>query len=451
MKMKKGFGILLSLALTARAGEWRVARDLLGESSETAVAAVTLDAHVFKNSQPGWADVRVLDSEGRDVPRVIQPERNYTFEERHTPRAAKITQLEQMPDGGLAVVCEIERTNAVSLTQVTVHTPLRDYEQTMTVTVPGPDGAWLPVREAEPLFDYSRFADVKKETVELPSLTNRLFRLVIGQADDKVFSTYTTLTEASEEGQTAVRRSFKRYRVERRPFRIDTVTFCDTERNAVAKERKRERITVSGVQVTEDAKNKATVLTFEAGHCPAVGVALVPEQQNFERQVTVECFASGNWRMLGRGALSRVRLPGVAPRERLALDFPETRAGQVRVRILNDDNPPLTFAAESVNLLVQTYRAAFIAEKGQRYRLVYGDPRVTDAPVYEQSVTTFLCGGQEALAWSLATAPEGAVTYGAGVRLRQLLAKRGMLLLSILVMTALGGLILRAVRHVERR
>ena len=76
------------------------------------MAAVTLDAHVFANSQPEWADVRVLDGAGREVPRVILPERDYTFEQRHTPRAAALKSLEQLPEGGLAVVCEIERTNA---------------------------------------------------------------------------------------------------------------------------------------------------------------------------------------------------------------------------------------------------------------------------------------------------------------------------------------------------
>lgn len=131
--------------------------------------------------------MRVLDGAGREVPRVLQAERDYVFEERHTPRVAKIKRLEQLPGGGLAVVCEIERTNAVSLTQVMVRTPLRNYEQTVMVCVPGPGNTWRQVRAAEPLFDYSRFADVKKETIDLPGLTNRMFKLVIGQADDKVF------------------------------------------------------------------------------------------------------------------------------------------------------------------------------------------------------------------------------------------------------------------------
>ena len=433
----------------ARAGEWLVTREIVGETSETAVAAVTLDAHVFANSQPEWADVRVLDGAGREVPRVILPERDYTFEQRHTPRAAALKSLEQLPEGGLAVVCEIERTNAVSLTQVTVRTPLRNYEQTVTVCVPAADGTWLPVKRAEPLFDYSRFADVKKETVEFPALTNRLFKLIIGQADDKVFSSYTSLTEETEGGQT-VQRLFKRYSVEKRPFRIDAVTFRDTERVATSKE-KRERMAAANVKVAEDAARKTTLVSFDTGLRPVVGVALDPEQKNFERRVIVERPVPGGWQSVAEGRVTRSRLPGQAPHESLEIVFGEVRAEGLRVQIRNDDNPPLTFGAEGVTLLRQVYRAVFIAEKGERYRLVYGNPLVAAAPVYEQGVTAYLGGGQQAAAWRLAPAPEGEVAYGAGLRARQFLARRGMLLLSVLVMAVLGTLILRAVRHVEKR
>jgi len=442
--------IVLLAVGTACAGEWRVAREILGEAGTTAVAAVPLDEHVFANSQPEWSDVRVLDGAGRQVPRVIQAERDYTFEERHTTREAKLKSLEQLPEGGLAVVCEIERTNAVSLTQVRVSSPLRNYEQTVTVYVPGPGNTWRQVRTPEPLFDYSRFADVRKETVDLPWLTNRTFKLVIGQADDKVFSSYTSLTEENDGGMTT-QRTFKRYSVETRPFRIDAISFRDTERAAVADKQRVERITVSDPVVTEDAERKMTVLTCAAGRWPVVGLALNPDQQNFERKVTVECPAPGGWRLIGNGQLSRSRLPGMKPSERVEIGLAEVRADRLRVQVRNDDNTPLTFGKEGVALLRQAYSAMFIAEKGERYRLVYGNPEVKGPPVYEQSVTAYLRSGQKAARWRLSPAPVGAVTYGASVRTRQFLARHGMLLLSLAVMAALGVLILRAVRHLEQR
>ncbi len=442
--------VLLSFCLAAGmacAGAWHVTRPLSGAAVEEAtVVAVPLDEHVFANSLPDLADVRVLDAQNREVPRVIQAERDYTFEPRHTPREARIKSIEQLPEGGLAVVCEVERTNAVSLTRLTVRTPLRNYEQTVTVYTPGAAGAWLRAKGAEPLFDYSRFADVKKETVDLPALTNRLFKLVIGQADDQVFSSFTALEEDNVGGVTA--RQFKRYSVERRPFRIDAVIFRDTERVAVAKE-KRARVAARGVAVTADAGSKLTVLTVKTGRYPVAGLAFDPEQQNFERQVTVECPAPGGWRTVAAGVLSRSRLPGVPPRDNLEVGFGEIRAEHVRVRIRNDDNPPLTFREGGVTLLRQAYGVVFIAEKGQGYRLAYGNPEVKAPPVYEQGVTAYLRGGQQAAVWPLASAPDGDVAYGPGVRVRQFLARHGMILLSVLVMAALGLLILRAARHVE--
>ena len=449
MKKLRGAVVLTLVAAASAAGEWRVERELSG-AAETAVAvAVALDAHVYANSLPDLADVRVLNQAGREVPRVILPERDYTFEERHTPRAARITRLDPLAKGGLAVECELERTNAVSLTQVRLSTPLRNYEQTVTVFVPEPEGAWRPLKAAEPLFDYSRYADVSKATVDLPAVTNRQFRLVIGQADDQVFSSYTSLTEEHAGGQTT-QRLFKRYSVESRPFRIDAVSFRDTEWLAVPNTKREERVAARGVAVEEDAGQKATLLTFEAGRAPVIGIAVAPEQQNFERRVTVEAPAPGGWQKIREGRVMRSRLPGVAPEERLEVALDETRAERLRVRIHNDDNPPLTFGDGGLSLVLHRYCVAFIAEKGERYRLVYGNPEVQAAPVYEQGVTAYLGRGQKAAEWALAPAPEGAVTYGAAVRVKKVLTRYGMSLLSVLVMAALGVFILRAVRHVEK-
>jgi len=436
-------GAMVSAACAVSAGEWRVARDIAGETEAMAVAAVTLDEHVFVNSLPGFADVRVLDREGREVPRVIQAEREYAFEERHTPRAAKLKSLEQLPEGGMAVVCEIERTNAVSLTQVTIRTPLRNYEQTVTLYVQDGAGGWQPVKKAEPLFDYSRFADVKKETVDLPVLTNRLFRLEIGRADDRVFSLYTAVTEEAGRGQ------IKRFSVEQRPFRIDAVIFRDTEQVAMAKDR-RERIGVRDVKVTEDAGRKGTLLEFGVAWQPVVGLVFNPAQQNFERAVTVEGLGAGGWHSVSEGRVSRSRLPGMPPHDQVELGFAEVRAERLRVWVQNDDNPPLTFGEGGVSLVRQAYRVAFIAEKGQRYRLVYGNPEVKAEPVYEQGVMAYLNSGKKSAEWRLALPPPGEVTYGSGVRLRQFLSKHGLTVLSVLVLAALSLLVLRAMRHVGK-
>lgn len=449
MNILRGAAVLALVAAASAAGEWRVEREISGAAETTVVAAVALDAHVYANSLPDLADVRVFNQAGREVPRVILPERDYTFEERHTQRAARITRLEPLAEGGLAVECELERTNAMSLTQVRLSTPLRNYEQTVTVFVPGPEGAWRPLKAAEPLFDYSRYADVSKETVDLPAVTNRQFRLVIGQADDQVFSSYTSLTEELAGGQTT-QRLFKRYSVESRPFRIDAVTFRDTERQAVANTKREERVAARGVAVEEDAGQKATLLTLEAGRYPVIGIEVAPEQQNFERRVTVEAPAPGGWRKIREGRVMRSRLPGVAPEERLEVALDETRAERLRVRIHNDDNPPLTFGDGGLSLVLHRYRVAFIAEKGGRYRLVYGNPEIQAPPVYEQGVTAYLGRGQKAAEWALAPAPEGAVTYGAAVRVKKILTRYGMSLLSVLVMAALGLFILRAVRHMEK-
>ncbi len=444
----KGFSqaaVLTLAAGAALAGEWRVSRTIEGETQTPRVVSVPLDGHVFANSLPELADVRVLDQDGREVPRVILPERNYVFEARHAVREARIRKVETRADGGLAVECEIERTHAVSLTQLTIRTPLRDYEQAVTVYVPDARGGWRVVKAAEPLFDYSRFADVKKETVDLPKLTNRLYRLEIAQADDRVFSSYTSMTE-EQKGAETTRHVFKRYQVERRPFRIDRVSFRDTEQVAVADEKRLDRVAVAGMILKEDRERKRTVMTVDTARAPVAGIALLPTQQNFDRPVTVEGAASGGWRVVGHGRVARVRLPGLKPEERLELTFPEVRTERLRITVGNDDNPPLNFGENGITLLLQRYLVAFIAEAGIRYRLVYGNADAA-APVYEQGVTAYIARGQKAAEWALSAAPQGNIPEGPAACAQRFLARHGIKVVSLIVMVALGLLILRAVRH----
>lgn len=446
MKTDMVCGALLLAVSAAGAGEWHVLRPIVGDAVERAtVVAVKVDEHVFANSLPDLADVRVLDARGREVPRVIEAERGYAFKERHAPLAAKVRSVEQLPEGGLAVVCAVELTNAVSLTQLTVHTPLRNYEQTVTVYVPAEGAAWRQAQAPEPLYDYSRFADVRKESVALSGLTNKLFRLVIGQADDRVFSAYASVTE--ETGGAAEARQTRRYEVERRPFRIDAVTVRDTARVAVPEQAVEAVAAAREVSVKEEAEQKTTVVTFATRWQPVCGVELNPGEQNFERAVTVECPAPGGWREVGAGRVVRSRLPGLS-RQETELRFPEVRAERLRVRVRNDDNPPLTFGAGSVACRRQAYRVSFIAEPGAAYRLAYCDPAVKGQPVYEQGVTAYLTRGLEAALWRLGAAPEADVAGGGRSGVRRFLEKHGLKALSALVLAVLGLLVMRAVKHV---
>ncbi len=448
LKLWRAVFAIAATAATGAAGAWTVSREIVGEAASTQVVAVPLDDAVFAVAQDALADVRVLDAGGREVPRVIQPARDFTFERRDTPRMARLEQVEPLPDGGLAVVCKLDGTNRVSLTKMAVHTPLRNYEQTVTIQVMGPDGAWIPAKAAEPLFDYSRFADVKKEAVDLPGLTNRVFKLLIDKADDAIFSAYTSMSEETG-GDKAVRSVVKRYDVERRPFRIDAVEFWEAHEVAVAHPRL-QRIAIDAAQVSAQTVEKTTTLIVPAGRHPVVGVALAPEQQNFERRVSVEVPAPGGWRMIAQGVVARVRLPGMPDQDRRNVSLPEVRAEQLRMTIANDDNPPLTFGEGGVTLVRPAYALAFIAEKGERYRLVYGDPSPVRPPVYERGVVTYLDQGRTAATWMLADAPDGPVAYGAFVRIRQFLASHALTLISLLVMLVLGLLILRAAKT-ERR
>ncbi|MEI7899249.1 MAG: hypothetical protein WCK89_03285, partial [bacterium] len=79
MRPNRISAMLALVAGVACAGEWRVTREIAGKAETAAVVAVKADEHVFANSLPDLADVRVLDAQSGEVPRVVEAERGYAL------------------------------------------------------------------------------------------------------------------------------------------------------------------------------------------------------------------------------------------------------------------------------------------------------------------------------------------------------------------------------------
>jgi hypothetical protein len=85
------------------------------------------------------------------------------------------------------------------------------------------------------------------------------------------------------------------------------------------------------------------------------------------------------WVDIGQGGLSRVKF-GSYHNETLGLSFPEQREKEYRIVIRNEDNPPLKITG--VKAKGNIYRAVFLAEENETFRLGYGSDEV-DPPNYD--------------------------------------------------------------------
>jgi hypothetical protein len=176
----------------------------------------------------------------------------------------------------------------------------------------------------------------------------------------------------------------------------DRIEILDASTRPEERRRPREATLAPRLTRAEDVAARETILTLDLGarHQPFRGVRLDVSDPAFFRGVAIEARvdpapgAGGErslplaWRYLGEGAIYRYEDQGEA-RECLRLDV-SGRERVLRLRIRNRNDRPL--ALRGAIALVPVERLVFEARAGGRYRLRYGDPRLS-APGYDLART----------------------------------------------------------------
>jgi len=439
--------VCVSLAASASGGSLR--REIIGQSSNGAiVVSVELDSHIFNHTQTGWADLRVIEREsGSEVPRLVEPLRSFEQISNDVRRSVVIRQIEQLPEGGLSASCRCAGDRNDSLRALTIETPLTDYEQSVQVLLQDESGIWQSHGPVQLIYDYSRYADVRKNRIDFPAFTNKNFKLVFGKADDQLFSRQLTITE--EHDATATKeREIKRYQVEERPFRIDRIIGYDKKLSMAQGQIMTTELPLPQFSSKTSSRKGETHLTIDTCRWPLVALRVAPVQQNFERSVILAKPAATGWETITRGKISQIRLPGMAGHDARTIAFGETRADKLRLTIENHDNPPLTFKPESLSARRIRYQMLFIAEPGCEYSLCYRHPEPQPMPRYEENILLYLREGRSAVTWKLGAAPSvSAVSLW--LRLRYFVVGHAMLLASLAIMVVLALLLVQAARKMK--
>ncbi len=155
---------------------------------------------------------------------------------------------------------------------------------------------------------------------------------------------------------------------------------------------------------TEEANPSTTILTFNACHVPAMGLATSFPDTNFSRRIRVERLTNGRWREFARGQIKVLDLPGQSV-YRQELHWPVSeQAGLCRLVIDNGDSPPLKGdETKLLRLLVRPEEVVFLAEPDERYSLDF----VKDArrPRYDEALASYLNENRETLLGHLEVDP----------------------------------------------
>ncbi len=308
---------------------------------------------------------------------------------------------------------------------------------------------WKPLATEGLVFDYSRYMDIGNQDVRLPKNDFRELKIRIAGIADEQESPFRELAKRSRRGSEVERMEWTS--LERRPFRIDRIELWREDREKLSEREKKAAYDPVEWKVEENAADKTTIVNVSTRREPLTRLTLAASSRNFSRPVEVQApvvrGVRTDWVPIGHGQIMRIDLPGYS-KESLNVDFGQRREAQYRLVIRNDDNPPLSITG--VEAQGNVYRAVFLPEAEQKYRLAYGSDEA-EPPKYETAAILAALRPQETPnEGKLGAQTANAAAGGCPWTFRKLVNNPWLLGVVVVVLaSALGWALFRAVRRID--
>ncbi len=346
------------------------------------LVSVTLDSHVYAHTTGNYADLRVLDPAGTEVPFLMEKAAEIVRHADLQYRTVAIKSLETLPDNQISILIDVPpeiKTPAA----IRFQTPLQNYEKKVTIFGrPNTSTEWELLLDAQPIFDYSQFADVRRASLELPTAAPpRQLRIVIGEVTDVQESAMLKLRREMTPGHADL--TEETVNLLRRPFRIDRLEIATrTEYRQVRQYLKQDYPAPAAFQMVQDGKD--TRITLSMQNEPLTEFIFTIAERNFRRPVTLQLPSPGPGqpsRIVAEHVLYQLQYQDFSQRD-LTISFPERRMTQCEVVVRNGDSPPLTVTG--IDARGQVYRLVFLARPASgTWQLLYGEPQQSRPPAYD--------------------------------------------------------------------
>lgn len=340
MMRRRGAGLVL-LAFVAASAQlpltwqhWQYSAPIEGPSARTpGLVGVTLPAAVMSRAAAGWADLRVIDAQGAEVPYVLWARLGgRSVEHRPTrfldPSASPGQYAEAIVDAGAGSQVH----NAVTL-RIAGPDDLLTWAE---IAVSDDRKEWRIVRERAPIYRLTRERIGERTEVSYPDSGSRYLRIRI--LDDTGNArligaevAYEVVTEA-------------------------------------------ERVPADVPLASDTSVSKQTAWASSADvPVPLSEVRFVTAEPVFYRPVSVETRdADEPWVRAASGEIFRVPERGTT-RAALAVTFPEVTAHRWRVVVHDRNDAPITDLRAT--FYTTPRRVVFSQQPGASYRLLYGNAR----------------------------------------------------------------------------
>lgn len=337
-------GVQRDAALAPDWRHWEYSAPIAADVSQARLVRVLVPETVARRVLPQFADLRVIDDRGTEVPFVLHARVEHRTRER---RPARLQDVTHGPDENARATVDVGEgsTHGAALhNAIEIQTPLDNFSARVAIDVSRDGARWRKLVEGAPIYRFAQHDLAGNQTVRYIDNTSRYLRLRI------------TVTDGADTFPLTGARVW--HEVVQEPELIRVEATFHTDRAAPGDE--------SWWLADRGAPGQ-----------PVSQIVFAVGQETFHRPVRVRTGDDGRtWRTSGGGDVYRL-VGRDGKREKLRVGFDETRARWVRVEIVNRSDAPL--ADLQLDLMGTPRRVVFRAEPGRHYLLLYGNPRAKAA------------------------------------------------------------------------
>jgi hypothetical protein len=360
------------------------------------LAAVTLNSNVFATAREDYADLRILDDEGRAVPFTMQE----ASESRRVSvrRPCAVAQPEARQENNrLTLLYRLEQAS-LPPSGLTVETPLRDFRQQLRIEGSRDGAAWELLREGAEIYALERFVDVRACDAAWTPGAWRHYRVTLleAEADRPAAVREVTRQTSGTDEATAVRQEIRR-----EPFRVDRIRFWREE------ERETARVAVLTAyplpRIAVEEHKETCRLVFRGWRAPLTQITFATGERLFSRRYRLygrddaaRWSEAAPGRLLASGTLTSVRFQEIV-HTAMVVAFPAARCHEYVLELERRQGEEIDVTVAKAEGL--TPRPVFVAHPGRQYRLEFGG--ASHGAPRSPAIVSLLAGGGQPLAATL--------------------------------------------------
>ena len=339
------------------------------DGPQAEVASFTLDNPMYAATDDQYANIRITDENGADVPYGLRKKVYAVTQIVERATASEIVSFDRQANNSVNVV--LRKKDAKARPEaVIIHTRHRNFEKPVRIFGSRDGASWELLKESR-IYDYSRHIDVRSLRTDFPPSDHTLFRIEIGNFIEQVPDATTGIS--TERRGDAVFSEIEHRALQAETIRIESVELRTKER-VIRPDSAHVKVYESrDLRMSSSEEKQTTSWTFGTDRQPLTSLSFESASRNFSRPFTVEGRRGSReeaWRTLGSATLHRFELGGIRDENLTVMLGGDCRYDEYRVTVFNHDNASLDISGVVATGYV--YEVLFLPDPGADYTVLYG-------------------------------------------------------------------------------